>query len=47
MGQASGLSVLDDGQDVRPTGNLPTLDIGDWVASLAMTTIIPESFQFL
>jgi hypothetical protein len=37
VGQASSLSVEDDGQDARPTGNLLFCRLGDCFAPLAMT----------
>lgn len=37
MEQACSLSIRDDGQDARPTGNLGFLGAEDCFASLAMT----------
>jgi hypothetical protein len=37
VGQASSLSITDDGQDARPTGNLSFVGAGDCFAALAMT----------
>ncbi len=37
VGQASSLSIRDDGQDARPTGNLIFGGSGDCFAALAMT----------
>jgi len=37
VGQASSLSIRDDGQDAHPTDNLIIGAAGDWFAALAMT----------
>ena len=47
MGQASSLSIRDDGQDARPTGNLSFGGIGDCFAGLAMTISRPHVIKGL
>ena len=39
VGQASSLSIRDDGQDARPTGNLAPFEGRDCFAPLAMTIL--------
>jgi hypothetical protein len=39
VGQASSLSIRDDGQDARPTGNLRFGGVGDCLAGLAFTAM--------
>ena len=47
MGQASSLSIRNDGQDARPTGNLRFSGVGDRFAGLAMTNSRPHVIKGL
>jgi hypothetical protein len=47
VGQASSLSIRDDGQDAHPTGNRRFGGVGDRFAGLAMTISRPHVIKGL